>query len=1122
VARITKFTKTPKMKITKLALTLVLLTFGLNLQAQEGATEVKPQPIYKAPNGKAYPANWGSPPLRQTRDLRVLPGGYGRGSGTLARWIQQNLDNDAKNKAGVKPGIGKPRPAPVPRPIRPGVAKKAYPKHWGAPPRLQTKDLRPLPGGYGLGSSTLAKWIQQNLDKDAKNRIPKPVPAPPVTIDPVAPAFDPVAEANKNAKADLAKVQAGIKAWEVAKAKCKGNYSYKVGFESFVGFGHETTIVVSNNKVTERRYRAFNRRRPVAPPRPGVQAPQKAEGTSWMEQGKAIGTNKQGAPAKTLDELYVIALETTKKRLRQFERRYIRSDKQGLLVSCYIMDRRIADDAPRNGLVVSSITLSKVGTASTRETDVTRLTAKDSGKTITVKAGEEIEISLAGNPTTGFTWNNKTVAGTLKLSGRISHRAGGPALGAPGMSTAKYQALKPGKAEIILEYKRVFEDKPAAKTVKINVVVTSGIQTTQPGNAKVYRSLNGKAFPTHWGAPPLRQTRDLRPLPGGYGAGSGTLARWIQENLNKDAANPGRGKGVAKPKPAPGNKQARIATLEKEIARMKDFARRANFTREGFQKHKAKLAALEKELAELKGGKAGGGKQTGVPSFDEWVKGGMKIPSDRVFIGGSPWFDESKGERRTPRAVYQMLLGRKKPAIKPRPRPGNSRFPTHWGAPPRLQTKDLRVLPDGYGRGSSTLASWIQKNLDKDKANPRRDKDPKKQPKGGGLKSKLTLKDAQGGFAGFTGWITTVNEDGAWNRRQFFNQQLRPIKRRGKMTAAQLKSLTAALATAQVEKLPARIGKFLGANPHVVTLTYGDRVSVLTLPTGARLPEPLPGGKLDATGRFALVAHELKGLLKSQTGAKPGANKPVHKAPNGKAFPVHWGAPPRIQTRDLRPLPGGYGRGSSTLGRWIQQNFDKDAAGRKSGGNKANEIAKIKAEITNLENLKKVARFAPEGLAKVNAQIKELREKLAKLEKEAAEGPATPTGQRPAVSPGFTAKHPNGSYATGELLVGVEKGLSKEDSEKMLAEAIPGLKVKKAMINNTILHVILPESTNVELAMAKLKTVKAVRYSEINGRVGIQPAQPGGPGIGIGRPRPQIQPRTPPRKLGRPQVQPRR
>ena len=43
-----------------------------------------------------------------------------------------------------------------------------------------------------------------------------------------------------------------------------------------------------------------------------------------------------------------------------------------------------------------------------------------------------------------------------------------------------------------------------------------------------------KAFPIHWGDPPKRQTRDLRPLPGGYGMGSGTLARWIQENLDRD------------------------------------------------------------------------------------------------------------------------------------------------------------------------------------------------------------------------------------------------------------------------------------------------------------------------------------------------------------------------------------------------------------------------------------------------------------------------------------------------------------------------------------------------------------------------------------------------------------
>ncbi len=51
----------------------------------------------------------------------------------------------------------------------------------------------------------------------------------------------------------------------------------------------------------------------------------------------------------------------------------------------------------------------------------------------------------------------------------------------------------------------------------------------------------------------------------------------------------------------------------------------------------------------------------------------------------------------------------------------------------------------------------------------------------------------------------------------------------------------------------------------------------------------------------------------------------VHIAPNGKQFPTHWGAPPALQTRDLRPLPGGYGNGSSTLAGWIQQNLERDA-----------------------------------------------------------------------------------------------------------------------------------------------------------------------------------------------------
>ena len=33
---------------------------------------------------------------------------------------------------------------------------------------MQTRDYRELPGGYGFGSGTLAKWIEANMAKDAE------------------------------------------------------------------------------------------------------------------------------------------------------------------------------------------------------------------------------------------------------------------------------------------------------------------------------------------------------------------------------------------------------------------------------------------------------------------------------------------------------------------------------------------------------------------------------------------------------------------------------------------------------------------------------------------------------------------------------------------------------------------------------------------------------------------------------------------------------------------------------------------------------------------------------------------------------------------------------------------
>lgn len=47
-----------------------------------------------------------------------------------------------------------------------GDVPPTYPPHWGDPPLAQTRDYRPLPGGYGFGSSTLARWIEKHLEED--------------------------------------------------------------------------------------------------------------------------------------------------------------------------------------------------------------------------------------------------------------------------------------------------------------------------------------------------------------------------------------------------------------------------------------------------------------------------------------------------------------------------------------------------------------------------------------------------------------------------------------------------------------------------------------------------------------------------------------------------------------------------------------------------------------------------------------------------------------------------------------------------------------------------------------------------------------------------------------------
>lgn len=123
-----------------------------------------------------------------------------------------------------KPDLRQPQQGkPDPRQFEQGKPDaQQFPRHWGRPPQIQTRDMVKLPGKFGMGSSTLANWIRENLKKDAEkkspedkkpeNNKPKPKPKPPEKpvppITPIPPAE--VKEKMDEYKATQKDLQSGL------------------------------------------------------------------------------------------------------------------------------------------------------------------------------------------------------------------------------------------------------------------------------------------------------------------------------------------------------------------------------------------------------------------------------------------------------------------------------------------------------------------------------------------------------------------------------------------------------------------------------------------------------------------------------------------------------------------------------------------------------------------------------------------------------------------------------------------------------------------------------------------------------------------------------------------------
>lgn len=98
---------------------------------------------------------------------------------------------------------------------------------------------------------------------------------------------------------------------------------------------------------------------------------------------------------------------------------------------------------------------------------------QDAGKTVTLKTGDMLVVSLDGNLTTGFNWvpapQNPTL---LKQVGEPEVTPDSSELGAPGKIVLKFEAAAKGRTALQLDYKRPWEENTAPEKVfEVTVVV---------------------------------------------------------------------------------------------------------------------------------------------------------------------------------------------------------------------------------------------------------------------------------------------------------------------------------------------------------------------------------------------------------------------------------------------------------------------------------------------------------------------------------------------------------------------------------------------------------------------------------------------------------------------------
>ncbi|MDP3786320.1 MAG: protease inhibitor I42 family protein [Candidatus Omnitrophota bacterium] len=124
-------------------------------------------------------------------------------------------------------------------------------------------------------------------------------------------------------------------------------------------------------------------------------------------------------------------------------------------------------------ILISAIAVSFCADAQGATKKPVKITENDKDSTVEMRVGELLEVTLIGNPSTGYMWDVASVnPNILKPIEQLEFQGDSKAIGAPGKLTLRFEATRAGKTPLKLIYHRPWEKNvEPIDTFEVTVVI---------------------------------------------------------------------------------------------------------------------------------------------------------------------------------------------------------------------------------------------------------------------------------------------------------------------------------------------------------------------------------------------------------------------------------------------------------------------------------------------------------------------------------------------------------------------------------------------------------------------------------------------------------------------------